>query len=98
MLAIDQDALGRQAVRVAAMGPVDVFKKDLEDGGIALGFFNRGDKTETSSFDKLRRLGLHGKVHVRDLWRQAELPDANGHIPFSVPPHGVVLLKLTAAK
>ena len=98
VLAIDQDALGRQAVRVGAMGPVDVYKKDLEDGGLALGFFNRGDKVETTSFDKLRRLGLHGRVRVRDLWRQKDLPDANGHIPVSVPPHGVLLLKLTPAR
>lgn len=80
------------------MSAADVYKKDLEDGGIALGFFNRCSQTETTTFDKLRRLGFHGKVHVRDLWRQADLPDANGHIPVSVPPHGVALLRLTAAK
>lgn len=95
VLALDQDALGRQAVRVATMGAIDVYKKDLADGGVALGFFNRGETMQTTSFDKLRRLGLDGRVHVRDLWRQVDLPDANGHLPVSVPPHGVVLVKLT---
>ena len=98
VLAVDQDALGRQAVRVAAMGAIDVYRKDLEDGGIALGFFNRGEAEQTTTFDKLRRLGLSGRVRVRDLWRQADLPDANGHLPVTVPPHGVLLVKLSAAK
>ena len=98
VLAIDQDALGRQAVRVATMNAIDVYKKDLEDGSWALGFFNRGDTPQSASFDKLIRLGIRGRVHVRDLWRQANLPDANGNLPVSVPPHGVLLLKLSRAK
>ena len=98
MLAIDQDAQGRQAVRVGTMGAIDVYKKELEDGGWALGFFNRGDSPQSTSFDKLGRLGIRGQVHVRDLWRQTNLPDANGNISVSVPPHGVLLLKLMRAK
>jgi len=98
VLAVDQDALGRQAVRVATFGSVDVYKKDLEDGGWALGFFNRGDTQQTATFDKLHRIGISGKVHVRDLWRQADLPDTQGNIAISVAPHGVTLLKLAAAK
>jgi len=98
VLAVDQDALGRQAVRVATMSAIDVYRKELEDGGTALGFFNRGDTPQSASFDKLGRLGLKGRVHVRDLWRQTNLPDANGHLPVTVPPHGVMLVKLTAAK
>ena len=98
MLAIDQDALGRQAVRVATFGSVDVYKKDLEDGGWALGFFNRGDTPQAATFDKLHRIGISGKVHVRDLWRQANLPDMQGNLPVSVAPHGVTLLKLIPSK
>ncbi len=32
VLALDQAALGRQAVRVAANGAVDIYLKELEDG------------------------------------------------------------------
>jgi alpha-galactosidase len=69
VLALDQDALGRQAVRAAAIGQVDVFAKELEDGSTALGFFNRGDDVAKINFNKLGYIGLSGGFHVRDLWR-----------------------------
>jgi alpha-galactosidase len=98
VLAIDQDALGKQATRVATNGPVDIFLKDLEDGGKALGFFNRSRQAETITFNKLGRIGLGGKQHVRDLWRQKDLPDTQGTIQPTIPGQGVVLLKLTPGK
>jgi alpha-galactosidase len=98
VLAIDQDALGQQAVRVATFGAVDVYKKDLEDGSWALGFFNRGNSPQNATFDKLGRIGLSGGLHVRDLWRQTDLPNAQGNLDVAVAPHGVLLLKLTPLK
>ncbi len=97
VLALDQDSLGKQAKRVAAVGAVDVFLKDLEDGSKALGFFNRGDKVQTFAFNKLSPVGIAGKQHVRDLWRQRDLPDATGKVEVTVRPHGVVLLKFSLA-
>lgn len=95
VLALDQDALGKQAVRVAANGSVDVFLKDLEDGTKALGFFNRGGDSAKVNFNKLGYIGLSGTWHVRDLWRQTDLPDAKGALKLTIPPHGVVLLKMS---
>ena len=98
VLAVDQDALGKPAVRAATFGPVDVYKKELAEGGWALGFFNRGDAPQTAVFDKLHRIGISGKVSVRDLWRQADFSDVDGAQPVSIPAHGVALLKLTPKK
>ena len=70
--------------------------KELEDGCKALGFFNRAPEP-TVVFNKLGRIGLAGKQHVRDLWRQQDLPDATGMIDVTVRPHGVVLLKFSPA-
>ena len=97
VLALDQDALGKQAVRVAAIGQVDVFSKELEDGSTALGFFNRGHDVAKINFNKLNYLGLSGVWHVRDLWRQIDLPDAKDALKLTIQPHGVVLLKMTYA-
>lgn len=44
------------------------------------------------------RIGIPGKLHVRDLWRQKDLPDTDGSVTVLVPAHGVVLLKLTTVK
>jgi alpha-galactosidase len=97
VLALDQDSLGKQARRAAAVGALDVFVKELEDGSKALGFFNRGDQERKFVFNKLSKVGIVGKQRVRDLWRQKNLPDAAGTVEVAVRPHGVVLLKLSPA-
>ena len=94
VLAVDQDALGNQAVRVASLGQVDVFAKELEDGSKALGFFNRGGDVAKINFNKLGYIGLSGPWHVRDLWRQTDLPAVKNALKLTIQPHGVVLLKL----
>jgi len=95
VLALDQDSLGLPAVRVGTVGAIDVFMKTLEDGSKALGLFNRSRQSETSTYNKLGRIGLAGKHHVRDLWRQQDLEDTGGSLKLTIPGHGVVLLKLT---
>jgi alpha-galactosidase len=97
VLALDQDTLGKQAVRVATLGQVDVYLKELEDGSKALGFFNRGNDVAKINFNKLGYIGLSGMCHVRDLWRQTDLPDAKGALKLTIQPHGVILLKVSQA-
>jgi hypothetical protein len=75
-----------------------VFMKSLEDGSVALGFFNRGEELEKVNFNKLISVGLSGIYHIRDLWRQKNLVDAQDALKLSIQPHGVVLLKLTQIK
>ena len=95
VLAVDQDALGKQALRVATFGPIDVYLKSLEDGSHALAFFNRSGETEAFGFNKLGNIGLGGTRHVRDLWRQQDLPDCKGTISGEIPGHGTLLLKIS---
>jgi alpha-galactosidase len=101
VLALDQDALGKEATCVVTNGDVRVYEKELEDGGRALGFFNLGTTSTNSDFNQLASLGFTGAQHVRDLWRQSDLPDvdsASGILKMTIPGHGVVLYKLTADK
>jgi len=46
----------------------------------------------------MKHVGATGKQHVRDLWRQTNLPDVTGEIKLTIAPHGVMLLKLTPAR
>lgn len=48
-------------------------------------------------FNKLPKAGIVGKQHVRDLWRQKDLPDATGTVEVTVRPHGGALLKFSPA-
>jgi alpha-galactosidase len=100
VLALDQDALGKEATCVVTNGDVRVYEKQLEDGGRALGFFNLGTEPASLEFNQLAQLGFTGAQHVRDLWRQSNLPDvdaATGVLKMTIPVHGVVLYKLTSA-
>jgi alpha-galactosidase len=97
VLALDQDALGKQATCMITNGDVRVYGKVLEDGGRALGFFNLGKKAANLEFKDFASLGLTGKQQVRDLWRQQNLDDldtAAGVLPLTIPAHGVLLYKL----
>ncbi len=102
VIALDQDALGIPATRVATSGAIDVYKKPLDDQTIALGFFNRGDSAAQINFGKFSRIGLNGSYHIRDLWKHTDLPDiADARttvLPIIIPAHGVVLYKLSSAK
>jgi alpha-galactosidase len=102
VLALDQDALGKQAIRVDSVGQVDVYLKELEDGSRALGFFNRDSTTQTIAYKILNNLGFRFRQHVRDLWRQSDLPDiediSRDTLKMTIPAHGAQLFKLTEAK
>lgn len=98
VLAIDQDARGIQAVRIAQLGGVQVYGKPLEDGSVALCFLNRSESRSSVTLKNLAAHGIVGRQHVRDLWRQRDLRDIDGRISATVAPHGVVLYKLTNAQ
>ncbi|MEI9863739.1 MAG: NPCBM/NEW2 domain-containing protein [Limisphaerales bacterium] len=100
VLAIDQDALGKQATCVLKIGDVRVYEKKLEDGGRALGFFNLGSATGKWNSTRWHRLVTRAVCMSVILWRQKNLPDvdAKGVLPLTIPAHGVLLYKLTAAE
>lgn len=109
VLDINQDSLGKQAVRVAGpafvptAAPDDnpggnglVYAKPLEDGSLAVGLFNVGPAEEKVTA-LWKNLGIDGKRLVRDLWRQKDLGVFENEFSIAVPSHGVVLLKIKLA-
>ena len=93
VIEVDQDALGRQARIIRQTAGEFVLLKDLEDGSKALGLFNLGEADATLSI-AWGDLGLSGRQQVRDLWRQKDLPAADGKFQAALPRHGVLLVKL----
>ena len=93
MLGVNQDALGRQAGRVAKDGSQEVWAKDMEDGSKAVGLFNRGEG-EAKVTVRWSDLGLSGSHRVRDLWQQKDLGQVTDSFQASVPRHGVVLVRV----
>ena len=94
VIAIDQDALGKQGDRVYAEGPVEIWAKPLKHGAMAVAIFNFG---ETAS--EMRGIGLHLKemgfgasVKARDVWAAKDLGTIKDDWKTTIPRHDVVLL------
>jgi alpha-galactosidase len=93
VLALDQDALGKQATCVATNGSIRIYAKDLEDGSKAVGLFNLATNSVTGTL-KWSDVKVDGKRMVRDLWRQKDVGRFSEKFDAVVPPHGVVLVKV----
>ena len=93
VLDIDQDALCKQAKRIYSKDYSDVYAKPLDDGGIAIGLFNRSKDKATISIT-FKDLGITSQWIIRDLWRQKDLGIYSEKVEAEVEPHGVVLVKL----
>ncbi len=95
VLAVDQDALGRQAAPVSKQGDTEVWAKEMEDGSKAIGLFNRGDK-EMEITASWPSLGINGGHTVRDLWRQKNVGRFGHEFHASVGPHGAEMFLVEA--
>jgi alpha-galactosidase len=94
VIAIDQDPLGRQGRRVKADGDVEIWSRPLSGGAHAVGVFNRGSATATTTLN-CQELQLCGGYKVRDIWAKADRGVWSDALTLSVPAHGVALLRLT---
>jgi alpha-galactosidase len=92
VIAIDQDALGKQGDRVAAEGPLEVWARPLANGDRAVAIFNRENRALLYKAD-LRAAGVKAGAHLRDLWTGKDVSATDGELSATVPAHGVLLLR-----
>ena len=94
VLAIDQDALGKSAQQLVNTDDYQLWFKDLEDGGKAVGIFNTSDQYQTITINRNEN-GLTGYTKIRDVWQQKYLIADKNNYTAKVAPHGVVLVKFS---
>lgn len=89
--AVNQDILGRQAHRDVEEDGVQLWSRDLYDGGKAVGIFNLNEAPVPALLKGcLEKMGIEADT-VRDLWRQKDIPtDA----VYRIPSHGVLFVKV----
>jgi alpha-galactosidase len=92
VISVDQDTLGIQGHRV---GPPQIWAKPLSGGGAAVALFNyvTDDEAEPLTL-QFNDVGFSGPVHVRDLWAHRDLGVLHGSYTVTVPPGGVIMLRL----
>lgn len=103
VLEINQDALGKQGLRIAQYGRTpfgpwadrtEVWIRPLADGGSAVGIFNRGRDEAKVRFlwsDVL----LQGPFSVRNVWQRREEGVSETDYQSRIPSHGAILLRVT---
>lgn len=93
VIAVNQDPLGKQATLVDEEDAVVIYAKPLEDGSMAVGFFNRGSSVARGRLT-WKSVGIRGEQTVRDLWRQQDVGKSGEEFVTDIAPHGVRLVKL----
>ncbi|MFF2639420.1 glycoside hydrolase family 27 protein [Streptomyces niveus] len=94
IIAVDQDPLAIQGVRVATDATGDVYSKTLKGAGKrAVVLLNRSDKAATRTVT-FADAGLTGDVDVRDVRARADRGTHKGSYTVTVPAHGTAFLTL----
>ncbi|AXC11561.1 Alpha-galactosidase precursor [Acidisarcina polymorpha] len=97
VIAIDQDALGKQASPVKS-GDLETWIKPLADGSVAVGVVNLGSSSAAATV-KARDLGLTGEVKTaRDVWSHTDVSFKGNTYTATLPSHGALLLRVSAGK
>ena len=96
VIAIDQDKLGKQGVKVKDLGNLEIWSKQLADGGRAVVLFNRNEKEAKMHF-LWSDIGYpnHLQLSIRDLWLHKDLGSFKKMYDAKVPAHGVIMLRVT---
>ncbi|MGW5430329.1 glycoside hydrolase family 27 protein [Streptomyces sp. NPDC004059] len=95
IIAVDQDPLGIQGVRVATDAVGDVYSKVLSGHGRrAVVLLNRSDRPAERTVN-FADVALGGPVQVRDLRARADRGTHTGSYTVEVPAHGTAFLGLT---
>jgi alpha-galactosidase len=94
VIAVDQDAMGKQGDRVSAEGPIEVWVRPLADGSKAVGIFNRHPSAMTTQVN-FQKLGFPHAVKAKDLWLGKDLGTISAPYTATVPGHGVLFLRVS---
>lgn len=95
VIAVDQDALGKQGRRIWKSGEQEAWVRDLSGGARAIAIFNRNVK-EANVTIKWSDLGINkSPKRARDLWLHRDISLARDGYSANIPGHGVVMLKIS---
>ncbi len=106
VIALDQDPLGRQALKWMDYGDLEIWLKPLENGDFAIGLLNRG--SDKISFDKSLQLTTYDtdfkpksytyrideNYSIRDLWNHKLVGDTKTNFKTEIESHELILLRL----
>lgn len=104
VIAVNQDRLGKSAIRVneersqvldsrQPTREARTWARLLTDGSFAVGFFNLAESSAELSID-LASIGFSGSVGVRNLWERRNLGRVQNRFSIPVSAHGAQLVRI----
>ncbi len=95
IISLNQDKGFRQAQRYSREGNIEIWVKPLGKKGKtkAVALMNRGGKQETIQLTP-DKIGMSEKSSLRDLWRHENIGKLGKNRSFTIPKHGIVVLKV----
>lgn len=97
VIAVDQDPLGAGGKRISSIGDIEIWKKPLASGDIAVAIFNHSSQ-EMRPVVSWTTLGIDKVWAVRDLWAHVDRGRTSQVFSEPVPGHGVLMLRLHEVK
>jgi hypothetical protein len=99
VIALNQDPMCYQARKFQDSLGIQLWAKPLisaESGEIAVALLNTNDVAATATLD-INSLGINTQKSftVRDLWKHGNIVSPDATQAFSIPAHGIVVLKIT---
>ena len=99
LISIDQDALGKQAIRMMRKDGLEVWKKPLTNDRFAIALFNRNSEGRPLAVAfKDIEMDSTAKFDVYDVWKHAPAGTAMQSISSILQPHECQVFILTPAK
>lgn len=106
VVAINQDALGIGAFPAISEDGLEVWAKPLSNGDWAICFLNRGTAAKIVSFDWKKNFikddfaqrqfdARKDTYKIRNLWAKKDLGTTDMILKTTIPPHDVVMFRLT---
>ena len=94
IIALNQDKGFRQATRLLREGDVEIWVKPLGKTGKqkAIAIMNRGEKTGQTALTP-EKIGVSSTSKLRDLWLHENIGKLGKSRTFTIPKHGIVVLK-----
>jgi alpha-galactosidase len=95
VLAVNQDKAGIPGRRVRQYNNLEIWKKPLLDGSVAVALINRGSTGEEITLNASDTGMLDKPKVVRDLWAHQDIADFKEKLIRRVQPHQTLLLKVS---
>lgn len=100
LIAIDQDALVKPAKKIGKQGSIDIIARPLENGDVAICFFNKSNKNKNFEYelnnlkeDAYLNMSRTNSAEIHDLW-SGEVFHRDS-IKATVAPHGVKVYRIS---